>query len=533
MDMNKQFAKILLPLVLLWSVTFAAAEVTLSPSQPSRGNGTASAPYQISLPEHLAWMAQEVNQGNRLRDLYFVQVADIDLSLSKELNNGEGWMPIGGYFMIGGVRTKTGFEGHYDGGGHTVLHLYINRPEEEYQALFGYISQGSVRNLTITDARVAGLENVAAAFAYTFEAEVENCHVKTSNIDCKAFYGGGLIGFQAWGRTERSSADATLYGRDYIGGLIGWCESGEVKGCHSRGELLGMIYNGKQPRHCGGLIGYCNKSKVERSSCNAQLLEGGEWTGGLVGSAEQSVISESVSRCKKISGLSYVGGIAGRTNESTIRNCYTTASVVGEQYVGGVSGFCTYSTSLIDCVYSIAHVSGSSASSVFVGAVLGGYGTGTVKNILYDASINPTLPAIAGPNQGECEVKSATPEEMRQETFYPNWDFQTIWLLSSSHNNGLPLLRWETDPLWNSLPEVVVDPSSLMLSCRGAEVCIATSAGVELVSVYDVDGTAIPFVRVSGGEYRLPYGTSSSVWIIVCRNSGKLQIAKRIIQRAL
>lgn len=152
--MNKLVVKSLFVLSLLWSVTLAAAGVTLAPSKPSLGSGTSAAPYQVSSPEHLAWIAEEVNKGNRLTDLYFVQVADIDLSQTKELHEGEGWMPIGGYFMIGGVRTKTGFEGYYDGAGHTVMHLYINRPESEYQALFGYVAKGAVRNLTNAEAHV-------------------------------------------------------------------------------------------------------------------------------------------------------------------------------------------------------------------------------------------------------------------------------------------------------------------------------------------------------------------------------------------
>lgn len=308
---------------------------------------------------------------------------------------------------------------------------------------------------------------MAAAFAYTFEVTVENCHVKAPEVDCKAFYAGGLIGFQAWGQTERSSAEVTLYGRDYIGGLVGWSEMAQLRGCRARGQLLSTVYNGIQPRHCGGLIGYCNKTTVERAYCDASLIEGGEWTGGLVGSAEKSKIVESVSCCEKITGSSYVGGIAGRTNESTIRNCYTTSSVVGEQYVGGVSGFCTYSTSEIDCVYSIGKVSGASENAVFVGAVLGGYGTGTVKNVIYDSTVNPELPAVAGPNQGECDVKPRTPEEMRQNTSYPNWDFNKIWLLSPSHNKGLPLLRWQLDPQWNSLESPLGVESILLLTALG------------------------------------------------------------------
>ncbi len=527
--MNRFIQQSISILLLLGCVPFIMKAATLLPGKPTKGLGTADAPYEVSIPEHLVWMAEEVNRGNRLTDVYFVQTADVDLSQSRELHGGEGWMPIGGYFMIGGVRTKTGFEGHYDGQGHTIAHLYINRPESEYQALFGYLSRGSVRNLVIEDARVVGLENVAAAFAYTFEALVVNCHVKASDVNCKAFYGGGLIGFQAWGTTEHSSAEATLYGRDYIGGLVGWCETGKIINSHSKGKLHGIIYNGVQPRHCGGLIGYCNKSTIERVSCSSVLIEGGEWTGGLIGSAEQSEIRESISRCGTISGLSYVGGIAGRTNESQIRNCYTTSSVVGEQYVGGVTGFCTYSTSQIDCVYSTSCVSEASPSSIFVGAVLGGYGTGVVKNVIYNGLVNPSLPAIAGPNQGDCDVKSRSSEEMKQRASYPNWDFNTIWMLSPSYNEGFPVLKWETEPQWNSLTNITDRQSDLRVWSVGDAIYINTSSGEELLFVYGIDGVSTPFSPISEGVYTLLSKTNSSILILVSQRNGELYVTKRML----
>lgn len=529
MSVKKMIIKSFAALSFLCCVTLTAVGETFSPMNPSQGSGTAESPYQISTPEHLAWMAVMVNGGNHLSDLYFIQVNDIDLAETKNLNGGEGWMPIGGYFMIGGVRTKTGFKGHYDGQGYSIRNLYINRPGGEYQALFGYVARGSVHNLTLLDASVAGLENVAVAFAYTFESRIENCHVKNSEIDCRAFYAGGLIGFQAWGHTEHSSADVTLSGRDYIGGLIGWCEEGAVIGCHAQGQVLGTVFNGIQPRHCGGLVGFCNKSTVERASCTTSLIEGGEWTGGLFGSLEHSKVSESVSRCGKVVGVSYVGGIAGRTNESTIRNCYTSSAVEGDQNVGGVSGFFTYSTSLLDCVYSIGQVTAASVSSMFVGAVLGGYGTGTIKNVIYDKTVNPTLPGIAGPNGGDSDVKPRSPEEMRQEDSYPNWDFNKTWLLSSSYNNGLPILRWEIDPLWSGLSDLGVEEPSLMLSCRGDMIYITTSPEVELVSIYGLDGIALPFMPVAEGEYALSFRMSPPILILVYRCKGKLQVTKRIL----
>ncbi len=530
MNINKLISKSFIVFLLLaFHLTLQGAGI--SPIKPSKGKGTIKAPYQVSTPEHLLWMSDMVNNGNRLNNIYFVQVEDIDLSLSKDLNEKKGWTPIGGYFMIKGVRTKTGFEGHYDGQGHSISNLYINRPEEEYQALFGYVSTGSVRNLTLVDAYVSGLENVAVAFAYTFEANIENCHIKNSEIDCRAFYAGGLIGFQAWGSTKNSSADIKIYGRDYIGGLVGWCEEGFVRNCHTKGQLLGSVYNGVQPRQCGGIIGFCNKSKVKRVACSMSLIEGGDWTGGLFGSLEHSTISEAFSRLGKVVGRSYVGGIAGRTNESSIRNSYTSMEVQGLQNVGGVTGFFTYSSSLLDCVYSISRVSGSSPESYFIGAVLGGYGTGIIKNVIYDKSVNPSIPGIDGPNTEKCDVSSLSSQEMKQKASYPNWDFNNVWHLSSEHNGGLPILKWEIDPNWTSLsPNLYEDKGSVQVSRNGNSIHFKTNRNVELIYVFGIDGVALPFVRLGEGSYKLSLNTTiPTTFILVYKCQGIIHTVKKIV----
>lgn len=518
-------------MLLITTLAPLTAQSVLSPEAPS-GDGTESSPLEVTTPAHLAWIAKMVNGGESLRGVWIAQKCDIDLAITKEINGGEGWTPIGGYVFLGGRETKVGFEGYYDGEGHTISNLYMNRPKHDYQGLFGYVQKGRVANLTIHKASVTGLENVAAAFAYTFEETISNCHVTESVVDCKAFYAGGLIGFQSDGLTEHSSAQVTIYGRDYIGGLVGWSELDRIRGCRTSGSLLSVVYNGVQPRHCGGLIGYCNKSQVERSLCSSDLIEGGDWTGGLVGSAEQSKIRESVNLAKRITGRSYVGGIAGRTNESELSDCYSISSLEGEQYVGGVSGFATYSSTLIERLYSICRVSGIEGETPFaIGSVLGAYGTGTVRDVLYDQTIQPDLPAIGGANQEGCKVMGKSPDEMKQQESYAGWDFNEVWTIVPGQHDGLPLLRWQMDPEWNAIEDPIQssETAPIRVVTEGDACYLSLLAPLTLEAVYDVDGTALTMVTNGVNSCRVAIPAQTRILIIVYRDGDHRHTLKYLL----
>ncbi len=73
-------------------------------------------------------------------------VQDIDASETKNWNGGKGFDPIGEDYY-------DPFTGIFDGKGHKIRNLYINRPDEDNVGLFGVVgSGGEVKNL--------GLENV-------------------------------------------------------------------------------------------------------------------------------------------------------------------------------------------------------------------------------------------------------------------------------------------------------------------------------------------------------------------------------------
>ena len=107
------------------------------------GSGTNQNPYLISCAEELAYLANQVNNGNSYEGIYFKLIADLDL------NNLE-WTPIGTY--------ENSFKGIFDGDGHTIGNGIIMLPDSiptsiESYGLFGSLGDSSskttIKNLQL------------------------------------------------------------------------------------------------------------------------------------------------------------------------------------------------------------------------------------------------------------------------------------------------------------------------------------------------------------------------------------------------
>jgi len=108
-------------------------------------------------------------------------------------------------------------------------------------------------------------------------------------------------------------------------------------------------------------------------------VTGGRWVGGLVGDNREGTVRNSCSSANVV-GVGGVGGLVGYTSDSTVSNCYATGSVTGEGQVGGLVGG-TWEDTVHDC-YSTGSVTGNSSVGGLVGSNCGtvddSYSTGSV-----------------------------------------------------------------------------------------------------------------------------------------------------------
>ncbi len=249
---------------------------------------------------------------------------DIDASDTINWNNGAGFDPIGSW--------DNRFIGVFDGKGHVIRNLYINRRDENNVGLFGYVgSGGEVRNL--------GLENVQVVGGY---------------------WGvGGLVGWNYYGTVSECYSVGSVLGiGDGVGGLVGENDYGTVSQCYSAGSVSG-------DRYVGGLVGYNDYGTVSQCYSAGSVSGSGWYVGGLVGRN-----SGTVSQCYSVgsvSGIGVVGGLVGGNDYGTVSQCYSAGRVSGSgDYVGGLVGYNDYDGTVSSSYWDV-EASGQSSSAGGVG----------------------------------------------------------------------------------------------------------------------------------------------------------------------
>ena len=131
------------------------------------GNGTQSSPYLIKTTDDLVTLATN-SQTNAYEDRYFRLENDLDM-------NGVTIGTIG----INGMN----FQGTFDGNGHVIRNLTINKPDEEQVGLFGSIIRGYIKFLILDGATITGRNLVGSIVGYgTSNGTIENCLVVNSSV---------------------------------------------------------------------------------------------------------------------------------------------------------------------------------------------------------------------------------------------------------------------------------------------------------------------------------------------------------------
>ena len=326
-----------------------------------------------------------------IEDLYFIRndlsanyklMNDIDLTAATAAGGdwnyySNGWNPIGSK----NVYSNAAFSGIFDGNGHTIKGLRIN---------VTYLPSG-------TGTVYAGLfANVSGT-------------VKNLTIE-------GTVGFNESNIT-------------YLGSVAGYC-SGTIENCHN---LTTITNNGNSSSDAnvfvGGIAGYVSKGTVRTSSNRGNVKtpvnRGNCYTGGIAGQINGGTISGCFNEGNIDSirtnnyEYSYVGGIAGYAqNSPTVTNCYNTGELNSNSYAGGIVE------------------NGAKISNCYnVGKVTGGYrhaiGSGTSTNCYYLSGVGTT----------DTGATSLTELQMKNQTMYSGFDFDSVWEIDSNCDYPYPQLK--------------------------------------------------------------------------------------------
>ena len=288
---------------------------------------------------------------------------DIDASSTRTWNNNG----TGGFYGFApiGPAMATPFTGSFNGQGHTIKGLYINRPLTKFIGLFGYIDTGAtISNITILASEIQGSLFVGCLAGYT-TGSISGC--TTSGTVTSATRAGGLAGANA----------------------------GTITGCYSTGAVHGTLST--NDNNIGGLVGNNSNGSISNSSSGGTVSGSSDNVGGLVGlNGLNPATIINCSSSAAVSGTSRVGGLVGRLQAGSITTSYSSGTVSGNgYYVGGLVG--ENSATTINC-YSSATVN-SGASNDAGG--LAGYNSGSITNCYSSGAVVSGNPFAAGGMVGE------------------------------------------------------------------------------------------------------------------------------------
>lgn len=280
-----------------------------------RGAGTQESPFLVGTPSELAVVRY-------LTTSYYRQYKDVNLEASydgssKDIdewindNNGKGYIPIG--------TASSAFKGHYDGQGFRITGLKINRHEEEYVGLFGYVKGDSsstskpvIKNIHLelmeSDGKsangVVGKKYVGGIAGAVENALIENCSVVIGSVTGEN-YVGGIVGHFTTSEIKNcfTQSDVNAFGDKgpYAGGIVGYISDSDtnsyVSGCFASGSIYATTATTSgDASHAAGIISYVANSRgLKVENC---LFTGTTASGlGILGGASASIQSLSMNGC--------------------------------------------------------------------------------------------------------------------------------------------------------------------------------------------------------------------------------------------
>lgn len=375
----------------------------------AQGDGTRENPFTISNIDELNYVRDNLEAHYKL-------TADLDLI------NIENWYPIGG--TCGDLECEYEyFTGSFDGNGHTISNLTINRPNESYIGLFGNFDplmvNDSIKNLTLTNVNIRGEETIGAIVGSSKNGSIINCHVSGSII---SYYddAGGIVGSAYSTQIEDCTNQASVTTSEgYTGGIVGSHYSGSITNCQNSGDITGYGYT-------GGVAGYVSSSVVKLCSNSGYIQSTYTGTGGIVGAIYENVIVRNCYNTGDVSGIDEVGGIAGDAYKNClITKCFSTGAIYGLEELGGIAGYAGLNTSINQC-YSTSSIVPTS-SSIELGGIVGylssssiseSYSTGTMRGIerlggIAGYSSSSTIASSVAINAGIANSTNTTTETGR------------------------------------------------------------------------------------------------------------------------
>ena len=299
----------------------------------------------IKTEAELVALSSRVAQGDSMKGKVVCLTADISLTAP--------FIPIGS--------ADAPFCGSFDGGGHTVRGLRVERAEG-YNGLFGCIVGGGVKDLNVENAYIKGgdYSAVIAGRLYSYEgySAISSCTV-SGTVEGVCYVGGivGLVLSAAHGIYSESVVadcifDGAVNGDIYVGSISGKADAistasraeSRIEGCVSYGTvradgkygtMVGGICGAVGAKSSGGSSIACVRECVSYSSSSADKAA----TGGVCGAVGADGYGANANVFKSVAlgstkAAALAGGVAGQSQSLNQGTVSVTESVAGGNIIG-------------------------------------------------------------------------------------------------------------------------------------------------------------------------------------------------------
>ncbi len=178
----------------------------------------------IATAEELANFSASVNAGTDYKGVTVTLANDINL-------DNKAWTPIG--------NSTNKYKGTFDGNNKTIYNLTAGATNQSNVGLFGFTTDGEIKNINVINATITGRLNVGVVSGTPYTSKYTNITVKgLIKVDGLA-YVGGVLGKNAYANVTNIKVDVlegsyvkahSIEGdvayRTYVGGVIGFMGEG-------------------------------------------------------------------------------------------------------------------------------------------------------------------------------------------------------------------------------------------------------------------------------------------------------------------
>ena len=256
----------------------------------------------------------------------------------------------------------------------------------------------------------------------------------------------GLFGLAGNGVTLKNlTIKGKVIGNRAIGGLVGMISSiGSVSNCINYVNVTGGS-DGLQYDGVGGLIGSVRPATngtsftINDCSNHGKVSATGNMVGGICGDLFTAALS--MNKCfntASITGNQFVGGIVGyNSNRGTISNVYNSGDITASNDVAGIIGINgndvqAANTLVLSKCHNVGTVSATTTSGCYDGAILGSKMTSSisVSNAYYLGG--------SASQAGEGGGTSLTAAQMKEQSNFSGFDFTNVWEIT---NDSYPTFK--------------------------------------------------------------------------------------------